>query len=170
MPEKSIQKLADEAALRMWSIHPNDLDALGFIHHTKGGEYDNPRAAYYASEIMGVVATALNGTVDESPAAVDDSSGSDRTICLEDGGAWSEQIAYVDGYGFADTLLEGVMFRIEVQRSGDATSLVCNSTDSEDYMSRFTADQQSKWRQEALDVFITDGGTDLTGAVDLYWS
>ena len=55
-----IERLAEEAAERMWRIHPRDLDELGFIHKSKGGKYDNPRAAYYASEIMNVVRAALS--------------------------------------------------------------------------------------------------------------
>ncbi len=57
-----VERLANEAAMRMWRIHPNDLDALGFISDRHGGDYENPRAAYYASEIMSVVRAALATT------------------------------------------------------------------------------------------------------------
>lgn len=53
-----IERLAEEAALRMWRIHPKELDAKGFLHKSHGGKYDNPRAAYYASEILSVVRAA----------------------------------------------------------------------------------------------------------------
>lgn len=56
---EAVVRLASQAAERMWRIHPNDLDALGFMHTARGGKFKNPRAAYYASEILSVVDAAL---------------------------------------------------------------------------------------------------------------
>ena len=44
---KRIEALADE----MWRVHPNELDAAGYIHTSHGGKYENPRAAWYADKI-----------------------------------------------------------------------------------------------------------------------
>lgn len=38
-------------ALRMWAVHPKDLDAAGYDHVSRGGKYENPRAAWYADQI-----------------------------------------------------------------------------------------------------------------------
>lgn len=38
-------------ALRMWAVHPKDLDAAGYGHVSRGGKYENPRAAWYADQI-----------------------------------------------------------------------------------------------------------------------
>lgn len=58
-PAVSVEQAANEAAERMWRIHPNDLDRMGYVHKSHGGKHDNPRAAYYASEIIDVVKLAL---------------------------------------------------------------------------------------------------------------
>ena len=61
-------------------------------------------------------------------------------------------VAYIDGYSFADTLLEGVLFEISVR--GD--QLVCdrNHPSFDAYMSKFVAEQRAKWQAEALQVAL----------------
>lgn len=59
-------------------------------------------------------------------------------------------VGYVDGYAFADTLLEGVLFEIVIE-DGEA---VCRSfhMDSRPYMERFTKEQITAWCARALEV------------------
>ena len=45
-------------ALRMWAVHPKDLDAAGYGHVSRGGKYENPRAAWYADQIEALFRTA----------------------------------------------------------------------------------------------------------------
>lgn len=88
---EQVERLANEAALRMWSVHPNDLDAKGFISNRYGGQYENPRAAYYASEIMAVVAAATLPTPTEDPR--------ERVKVLEEAlEAWRLKDGYVPAY------------------------------------------------------------------------
>lgn len=71
---------------------------------------------------------------------------------------------YVDGYLFADRLLEGVMFEITLDDNGEPQ---CNGVVESDreYCDRFSDDQMSEWCRDALDYIDTmttlDGGTDL---------
>lgn len=76
------------------------------------------------------------------------------------------QIGYVDGYSFADTLLEGVMFAIVVEDG----ELVCKgpNADYNEYMKKFVPEQIEKWNKQALETAIemkelhsVDGKTDL---------
>lgn len=52
VPRDAIEALAD----RMWRVHPNELDAGGYVHKNFGGKYDNPRAAWYADQIEALIA------------------------------------------------------------------------------------------------------------------
>lgn len=46
-----------ELAVRLWAVHPRQLDAAGYVHKNHGGKYDNPRAAWYADQIRDFVAS-----------------------------------------------------------------------------------------------------------------
>lgn len=52
-----LRERIDAAALRMWSVHPNDLVRLGFVSDRHGGKYENPRTAYYAYEIGKIISS-----------------------------------------------------------------------------------------------------------------
>jgi len=53
-------------ALKLWSVHPKDLDAAGYIHKNHGGNYDNPRAAWYADQIQEYVNAAVAAVLEKA--------------------------------------------------------------------------------------------------------
>ncbi len=72
----------------------------------------------------------------------------DETLKVHDFG-------YVDGYAFADTLLEGVLFQIVIE-NGEAVCLGPH-TDFSPYMKQFTKEQIDAWSARALDIAVNEG-------------
>lgn len=78
-----------------------------------------------------------------------------------------EEYAYINGYDFGDTLLEGVLFRIEI----DNNKFTCNQVDLEafDYFQQLN---QKKWFKEAVkyanqnDIFIAPDGKSDAWIID----
>lgn len=82
------------------------------------------------------------------------------------------QVAYFDGYGIEERLLEGVKFKVERVPLGRAFQLVCNGVHEshQDYMRKFSKSQMRTWCAEVVRQ-IEDGMemTNLEGTEDYYW-
>lgn len=65
------------------------------------------------------------------------------------------EVAYVDGYSFGDTLLEGVLFEVRVKND----QLVCEAhhESADTYLKRFNSAQVKDWYADALRVAVVDG-------------
>lgn len=68
-------------------------------------------------------------------------------VIMTDNGPVAE--ALLDGYGFGDRQLEGVMFRILIVEG----QITCPGVhaDHEDYMVQFSVDQRAKWANSAVE-------------------
>ena len=55
-----------DLAYRMWSIHPREIAEQGYEHVSRGGNYENPRWAWYADQIKSVFnAAAIRALANE---------------------------------------------------------------------------------------------------------
>lgn len=99
---------------------------------------------------------------------------SEFALRADDGDIHPEQIAYVDGYGIAERLLEGVRFKVEAHRQvfGGAPVLKCNGVhpDDEAYMAKFSSAQRAEWNAEAV-KWLTDNDGDATAedGTNVHW-
>lgn len=86
----------------------------------------------------------------------------------DDGDIHPEQVAYVDGYGIAERLLEGIRFKVEIV-SGE---LVCTGVhpDDESYMAKFSDKQRAEWKDAAVKC-LTDYDQDATAedGANVHW-
>ena len=71
--------------------------------------------------------------------------------CFEDGDGFETQVAFIDGYGFGDRLLEGVMFRLELLP--DKYLEVSTAPKSASYMKDLN---EARWLKAALASAIDD--------------
>lgn len=90
-----------------------------------------------------------------------------------DGDIHPEQVAYVDGYGIAERLLEGVRFKVEVKTNEEGLSeLVCNGVhpDDESYMVKFSKAQREDWEQQAVEQMTQlDHEATAEDGTEVYW-
>lgn len=76
------------------------------------------------------------------------------------------QVGYVDGYVFADRILEDVLFEIKLDETGE---VICTGVvpSAQDYCKQFSKKQMTEWRAEAVQA-AEDSLTTLAGDRDLY--
>jgi hypothetical protein len=87
-----------------------------------------------------------------------------RIVVAETGKPVNPQVGYVDGYLFADRLLEGVKFKITLDENGEP---ICDGVDESHraYCEKFSEMQIQAWAIGALEMI--DCMTTKDGQIDL---
>lgn len=77
------------------------------------------------------------------------------------------QVGYVDGYGMADRLLEGVLFEVTLDKDGNP---VCHGVHEsfKDYCSKFSKKQMDEWCREVAEEGYIECLMDFEGKRDLF--